>query len=146
MSSNELADAFDEIDAEELTPMEEDCPCGSHEPFEQCCYLAAHSEEIEEALLLLLARHKATSHLSLLEMWQMAESVIELIWLTDRLPMHGDPEPEGDEVTQAELYAVAGRFPPDCRYCDGSQHFYSEPELGPCVCAAEEINIVELIG
>jgi hypothetical protein len=109
MPRSDLKEAFDDLD-QELTPMEEDCPCGSHDPFERCCYLAAHIEEVEEELLHLFRRHPVTSHISELETIQLVEAASELIWPMTRQPMHGDPEPEGDEVTRAELYAVADRF------------------------------------
>ena len=137
----------EEPEFEELTPMEEDCPCGSHDPFEQCCYLAAHIDEVEEELLHLFRRHPATSQLSELETIQLVEAASELIWPTTRQPMLGDPEPEGDEVTRAELYAISDRYTPECRYCANTGHFYSEPDLGPCVCQPEdELDLEALIG
>lgn len=133
--SSELAAAFDDI-GDELTPMEEDCPCGSHSPFQECCYIDLPPSDVEDALVFVLKRHAATQHLSEHEMWRFAEAVIEVAWPTEQPDYLHDAE-----MTTAKAVGIGG-----CRYCADSGHFYGDPELGPCGCALEEIDVEALIG
>lgn len=133
--SSDLAAVFDGID-DELTPMEEDCPCGSHRPFQECCYLDICPEDMEEAIVFALKRHPATSHLSEHEMWRFAEGVYDIAW-----PLDPPDYLHEAEMTTAKAVGIGG-----CRYCADTGHFYGDPELGPCGCTPEEIDIEALIG
>lgn len=147
--SEGLTSAFDDIDEpdeEEIDPFDDYCPCGSNDLFSECCHIRLGSDEVEEAIVDTLKWHPLTRDFSLYQLERLAEEIAETAWPFGRPVQHGDPDSEGDIPTRAELYAVADRFKPECRYCADTGDFYGDPELGPCGCTPEEIDIAALIG
>lgn len=76
---------------DEIPIEEQDCPCGSHWPFNECCGTGLDVEELEEAIVFALKRHPATRDLSEIEMWRFAEAVSDAAWPADLPPLCEDP-------------------------------------------------------